>query len=127
METAEGVRSSLVNSVRSQVFITSLVKCRPPKNRDPKPDELTACKPHLDRQLELIRPRLIVPLGRFAMARWLPGQKISAIHGQVVTVDGIRVMPLYHPGAALHQPGYREAMIRDMDNLAGVLGKKTGR
>ena len=107
---------------RSQVFITSLVKCRPPNNRDPKPEELTACKPHLDRQLELLRPQLIVTLGRFAMARWIPGQKISTIHGQVFTVNGVRVMPLYHPGAALHQPRYREAMIRDMTSLAEELG-----
>ena len=107
---------------RALVFITSLVKCRPPKNRDPRPEELEACAPHLNRQLELLRPQLIVPLGRFAMARWLPGHKISEVHGQVFRVEGLRVIPLYHPGAALHQPRYREPMIRDMASLAAELG-----
>lgn len=109
---------------RNRVFITSLVKCRPQSNRDPKPAELEACKPHLDRQLELLHPQLILTLGRFAMARWLPGRKISAVHGQVFAIAGIRVVPLFHPGAALHQPRYRELMIQDMDDLAGVLQGK---
>ncbi len=106
---------------RSRVFITSLVKCRPPNNRDPKPAELEACKPHLDRQLELLHPQLILTLGRFAMARWLPGRKISTVHGQVFAIGRIGVVPLLHPGAALHQPRYRELMIQDMEDLAGVL------
>lgn len=106
---------------RSRVFITSVVKCRPPKNRDPRPEEIEACKPYLDRQLELLKPQLIATLGRFAMARWFPGQKISEIHGQVQEIGRIRVVPLFHPGAALHQPWYREAMAKDMEVLARLL------
>ncbi|MCF8105799.1 MAG: uracil-DNA glycosylase [Desulfohalobiaceae bacterium] len=107
---------------RDRVFITSVVKCRPPKNRDPRPREIAACKPYLDRQLELLHPRLIATLGRFAMARWFPGSKISEVHGQVLEAGRIKVVPLFHPGAALHQPGYREAMIKDMEVLAEILG-----
>jgi len=66
---------------REQVFITNVVKCRPPGNRDPLPEEIQACSGYLDRQIALINPKVIVTLGRFSMARWFPGQKISAIHG----------------------------------------------
>ena len=90
---------------REQVFIANVVKCRPPGNRDPLPDELLYCKPWLDRQIELIKPRIIVTLGRFSMAYYFPGKAIGKIHGIPVTNNGIIYFPMYHPAAALHRGG----------------------
>ena len=82
---------------REDVFITNVVKCRPPGNRDPFPDEIAACSSYLDRQIAAIDPDVIVTLGRFSMARWFPGDRISKIHGQPKR-DGMRlVVPMYHP------------------------------
>lgn len=85
---------------RDQVYITNVVKCRPPDNRDPRRDEIDACRPYLQRQIELIQPRLIVTLGRHALEWFLPGVKISAIHGTVQHTGDVALLPLYHPAAA---------------------------
>jgi len=106
---------------RWQVFITSLVKCRPPGNRDPKGSEIQACSGYLDRQIELIAPGLIVTLGRFAMARWFPDQRISRIHGRPARCDSRMVFPTFHPGAVLHQPKTRSLLEEDFRNLAASL------
>jgi DNA polymerase len=108
---------------REEVFITNVVKCRPPGNRDPMPDEIAACAPYLDRQIAAIDPDVIVTLGRFSMARWFPGERISRIHGQPKR-DGKRlIVPMYHPAAALHQASYRGAIEEDFSKLPKLLAE----
>jgi len=102
---------------RQDVFITNVVKCRPPGNRDPLPDELDACNDYLDRQIEAISPRVIVTLGRYSMAKFMPFAKISDVHGQAAWVKGRLVVPMYHPAAALHQPSLRPALEKDFTGL----------
>jgi uracil-DNA glycosylase family 4 len=102
---------------REQVFITNVVKCRPPSNRDPQPDELAACSDYLERQIEAINPRVIVTLGRYSMARFLPMAKISDIHGQATWVRGRMIVAMYHPAAALHQPSLRPTLEKDFMKL----------
>lgn len=103
---------------RQDVYITNLVKCRPPGNRDPQPDELEACTTnYLEKQLEAISPDVIVTLGRFSMERYFPGEKISRIHGRPKSVGGRLVVPMYHPAAALHQPSLRETVVQDFARL----------
>jgi uracil-DNA glycosylase family 4 len=98
---------------RSTVFITNVVKHRPPDNRDPLPDEIAACSDYLTRQIAALNPKVIVTLGRFSMARFFPGAKISAIHGQAKKVDGRVVVAMYHPAAALHQQSLRQTVVDD--------------
>ena len=106
---------------RKSVFITNVVKCRPPANRDPMPEELTACAHYLERQIALIDPLVIVTLGRFSMARYFPLQRISAIHGQGKWIDGRMIVPMFHPAAALHQPSLRSAIRQDFQLLPEYL------
>ena len=106
---------------RTDVFITNIVKCRPPGNRDPLPSEIAACSDYLDRQLASIKPRVIVTLGRHSMARFLPGTTISKIHGVHRVVDGWTIFPMYHPAAALHQRALRQTLLDDMKKLPGIL------
>jgi len=106
---------------REDVFITNVVKCRPPGNRDPKPEELKACKEYLDRQLEAINPKVVVTLGRYSMARYIPNAKISHIHGMARRVNGLLVVPFYHPAAALHQPSLRMAIEEDFAKLPALI------
>ena len=108
---------------RDQVFITNVVKCRPPGNRDPLPEEIEACRPYLDRQIALIKPKVIVTLGRFSMARAFPNAKISQIHGQPRKVEGIVYVPMYHPAAALHQPSLRKTVEEDFKKLPQILAE----
>jgi uracil-DNA glycosylase family 4 len=98
-----------------------VVKHRPPGNRDPLPDEMAACRPYLDRQIELVDPKMIVTLGRFSMARWFPGGRISQIHGQPKTVDGRIIVPMYHPAAALHQAALKATIEADFLKLPRYL------
>ena len=106
---------------REEVYITNVVKCRPPGNRDPEPEELTACAPYLDRQIQAIRPKVIVTLGRFSMAKFVPNAKISQIHGQPFKVHGQLVVPMYHPAAALHQPSLRRVVEADFAQLPELI------
>jgi DNA polymerase len=108
---------------REEVFITNVVKCRPPANRDPEPDEIEACREHLDRQIELIQPKMVVTLGRFSMARYFPNAKISRIHGQPKKMDGVIYYPMYHPAAALHQPSLRRTVQEDMKRIPRLLAE----
>jgi uracil-DNA glycosylase family 4 len=106
---------------RDDVFITNVVKCRPPGNRDPLPDEIAACAPYLDRQIAAIDPDVIVTLGRFSMSRWFPGEKISKIHGQP-RKDGRRlIVPMYHPAAALHQGALKAVIEEDFAKVPKFL------
>ncbi len=106
---------------REEVYITNVVKCRPPNNRDPLPDELSACRTYLIRQIEIINPRVIVTLGRFSMAYFLPDARISGIHGQARLVQGKIIIPMYHPAAALHQPLLKPTLVKDFTNLKDTL------
>ncbi len=102
---------------RSDVFIANVIKHRPPDNRDPQPDEIAACSQFLDRQIAALNPLVIVTLGRFSMARWFPGEKISRIHGQPRWIGGRMIIPMMHPAAALHQPQYRAMIEADFRRL----------
>jgi len=106
---------------REQVFIGNVVKCRPPGNRDPEPDELEACADYLDRQIQAINPRVIVTLGRYSMYRFFPNAKISAIHGQARKVEGRLVVAMFHPAAALHQPSLKQSVIEDFKKLPELI------
>ena len=108
---------------RDEVFIANVVKCRPPGNRDPMPEEIEACRAYLDRQIELINPRVVVTLGRYSMARWFPNAKISAIHGQPRKIDGRLIVPMFHPAAALHQPSLRKDVEADFCKLPEILAE----
>lgn len=108
---------------RDEVFITNVVKCRPPDNRDPEPDEIEACLPYLQRQLAVIDPPLIVTLGRHSMARFIPDSKISQIHGTIHPVDpatgasSAMVYAMYHPAAALRSSDVER---QSFDDAAGI-------
>ena len=110
---------------RADVFIANVVKCRPPKNRDPKPDELQACKDYLERQIELIDPKVIVTLGRFSMHRYFPGAAITKIHGQVKQVGNRMVIPMFHPAAALRNPKWRAMIIEDFNRIPALVEQAT--
>ena len=106
---------------RADVFITNVVKARPPGNRDPRAAEVAHSLPWLEAQLALIQPRLLVPLGRHALARFAADAKISEVHGQVVERDGRRLFPMYHPAAALRNPRLRETLSEDARALRAAL------
>ncbi|MDE2836476.1 MAG: uracil-DNA glycosylase [Chloroflexota bacterium] len=106
---------------REDVFITNMVKCRPPNNRDPFPGEISACSGYLDAQIEAINPAVIVPLGRHALARWFPRDSISKVRARPRTFDGVTVFPLYHPAAALHNSALRATIEADFAKLGALL------
>lgn len=106
---------------REQVFIANVVKCRPPENRDPLPDELAACSRFLNRQIEAIQPRVIVTLGRVSMGKFLPNARISEVHGKTFRVGDFVVVPMYHPAAALHQPSLKPVLIADFQALPAAI------
>jgi uracil-DNA glycosylase len=109
---------------RADVFITNIVKCRPPNNRDPRPEEIEACAgDYLEQQIQAINPKVIVTLGRFSMARFLPDVKISNVHGHPMWIKGRLVVPMFHPAAALHQPSLKPALIADFANLPEFISK----
>ncbi|WP_456396148.1 type-4 uracil-DNA glycosylase [Thermococcus sp.] len=116
---------------REEVYITNIVKCRPPGNRDPSEEEIRACSPYLDMQIDIIRPRIIVPLGRHSMGYILrkfgfEPEPISRIHGKVFearTLFGrILIVPVYHPAVALYKPALKEELRRDFRNIRALLG-----
>ncbi len=106
---------------RTEVWIGNVVKCRPPGNRDPLPEELAACDAYLERQIEAIAPKIIITLGRFSMNKFLPDAKISAVHGQMRRVGKYFVIPMYHPAAALHQPKWKPQILADFAKLPALL------
>ena len=106
---------------REDVFVTNVVKCRPPGNRDPLPDEIMACGSHLEAQIAALDPIMIVTLGRFSMAKWFDKERISRIHGQPREFGKRVVVPMFHPAAALHQPSLRETVKADMQKLPVIL------
>ncbi|MCL4426058.1 MAG: uracil-DNA glycosylase [Firmicutes bacterium] len=112
----------LAGLIREEVFVTGLVKCRPPQNRNPRAAEIRACSEYLCRQLELIAPRLVVPLGNFALKEFV-GKKfsITQVHGQPLDKDGLRYFPLFHPAALFYNEKLRQEMEKDMESLRRYL------
>ncbi|HAF61115.1 MAG TPA: uracil-DNA glycosylase [Anaerolineaceae bacterium] len=106
---------------RENVFITNVVKCRPPGNRDPQPEELTACANYLDRQIAIIQPKVIVTLGRHSMGKYFTNAKISLIHGRAAWVNGQLVVAMYHPAAGLHQPNLKSTILADFRKLPEII------
>ncbi len=106
---------------RSEVWIGNVVKCRPPGNRDPQPEELTACDPYLERQIKAINPSIIVTLGRYSMGKFMKGAKVSTVHGQMRKIGDRYVIPMFHPAAALHQASLKPAIMADFAKLPELL------
>jgi DNA polymerase len=112
-----------IELTRQQVYIANVIKCRPPGNREPTPIEIKACEAYLDRQIELIQPAMVITLGRFSMARYFPGDKISSIHGKPRKLEGVLYYPMYHPAAALHQPSLRAIVEQDMKKIPALIAE----
>ena len=117
---------------RTDVWITNVVKCRPPANRDPQPEELAACNEYLERQINAINPSIVITLGRFSMGKFMPGAKISSVHGQMRKIGDRYVIAMFHPAAALHQSSLKPAILADfaklpqlLDEARKGLGRKT--
>ena len=106
---------------REDVFVTNMIKCRAPNNRDPLPIEIRSCGPYLDRQIELIAPRVIVTLGRYSTAKFFPDEPIGKLRGSPARWRGITVYPMYHPAAALRNSSIRASLERDFQKLPGLL------
>ena len=106
---------------REQVFIANMIKCRAPQNRDPQPAEMAACGKYLDRQIQLVNPRLIVTLGRFSLGRFFPGESITRARGKVREKDGRFIYPVMHPAAALHRQELRATITSDFEAIPSVL------
>lgn len=111
---------------RETVYICNVLKCRPPGNRDPLPNEIEACSEYLDLQIDMVDPRVIITLGRFSMSKWFPQQAISRIHGSVKEADGRLIVPMYHPAAALHQGNLRQVLLDDFARVPAILDRARG-
>ena len=109
---------------RQDVFIANMVKCRPPQNRDPLPEETGACNKYLERQIELINPKLIVTLGRFSLHRFFPGESIGRARGRARHKDGRTIFPIMHPAAALHRHEFRATITEDFLRIPGILERR---
>jgi uracil-DNA glycosylase family 4 len=110
-----------IGLARDQVYITNVVKCRPPNNREPMPQEIAACAPYLERQLALIKPKVVVTLGRYSMAKFFPGASITKIHGQPKRIGAAFYFPMFHPAAALRQESYMAAVKADMLKIPALI------
>ena len=108
---------------REDVFITNMVKCRPPNNRDPQAAELAACAPYLDEQIELVDPKVIVALGRFSFGKFFPGRSLRNERGKPRSWRGRMIYPMYHPAATLHNPRLRPALQDDFRNLPPLVAE----
>jgi len=110
-----------INIARREVYICNVIKCRPPANREPQPDELQACRPYLDQQLALLKPKLVITLGRYSMELAFSGVSITRVHGIPKRVGDLVFFPMFHPAAALHQPKYRSLIEQDMLKIPAIL------
>ena len=110
-----------INLKREQVYIANVIKCRPVENRDPLPVEIGNCRRWLEKQIELICPKMIVTLGRYSMAMFFPGKSISKIHGTAQKQDNVIYYAMYHPAAALHQQSLRQVIEADMLKIPSLL------
>ena len=116
----EGLLAS-IGTNREDVFIANMVKCRPPDNRDPEPAEIAACGKYLERQIELVNPKLIVTLGRFSLGRFFPGESVTRARGKLRQKDGRHIFPVLHPAAALRRPELRKTLVDDFRAIADIL------
>jgi len=114
---------AFINLKREQVHIANVIKCRPIGNRDPLPVEIQNCRKWLDRQIEIICPKMVVTLGRYSMALFFPGKSISKIHGTAQKWDDVIYYAMYHPAAALHQQSLRQAIETDMLKILSLLAE----
>ncbi|KAA0003358.1 MAG: uracil-DNA glycosylase [Thermoplasmata archaeon] len=121
---------STINLEREKIYITNVVKCRPPNNRDPTTEEIKACSPYLDAQINLIQPRIICTLGRFATEYILPSygftaKPISQIHGKIFysPIAMVHIIPLYHPAASIYIPAIKEIFLKDIKSIPSILNK----
>ena len=112
-----------IGAHRSGVYIANMVKCRPPDNRDPAPDEIQACSKYLDRQIELLNPQLIVTLGRFSLGKFFPGEGVTRARGQLRQHGGRQIFPMLHPAAALRRSEHRGVMFQDFQTIAEILNR----
>ncbi len=112
-----------INLQRPDVFIANVVKCRPPNNRDPLPDEIQACNAYLDRQIAAIKPQVIVTLGRYSMAKFFGSEKISSIHGRARSVNGYLCIAMYHPAAGLHQSSLKDTIREDFKKIPHLIAE----
>ena len=112
---------STIDLNREDVFIANMVKCRPPSNRDPSPTEIAACSKYLDRQIELVSPKLVVTLGRFSLGKFFPKESISRARGKVRKTAGLNVYPIMHPAAALHRPELKTLIEDDFKALPALV------
>jgi len=110
-----------INIKREEVYITNMVKHRPPNNRDPLPEEISSCRLWLEKQLQIIKPKIIVTLGRHSMEMFFPGKSISKIHGTSTKKDGVAYLAMYHPAAALHQQSLKQDIQTDMLKVRTLL------
>ena len=108
---------------REEVYIANVIKCRPPQNRDPLPSEIQSCRKWLDRQIEIIQPKVIITLGRYSLARYFPNASIGKIHGKPRKSGDIIYYPMYHPAAALHQGSLRRIIETDMLRIPQLLAR----
>lgn len=108
---------------RSDVFITNVVKCRPPNNRDPLPEEIAACNDYLDRQIAALQPKVIVTLGRYSMAKFFGNERISTIHGRARKKDGYICIAMYHPAAGLHQASLKDVIRNDFKKIPLIIAE----
>ena len=119
---------ALAELSRKEVFITNVVKCRPPGNRDPEPDELAACDGYLRAQIAAIQPKVIVTLGRFSLAKFIPNTRsMREVHGRALPVEGMVVCAMYHPAAALHQGSLRRVIEDDFRTLPMIIAQAQSR
>lgn len=114
---------SSIGLKRQQVFIANVLKCRPPGNRDPLPGEIQACWPWLERQIQILKPKMIVSLGRYSLARFFPDGSIGKLHGTARRQDSVIYFAMYHPAAALHQQKLRDAIKEDMLKIPKALNE----
>jgi uracil-DNA glycosylase, family 4 len=123
---AGGFLDDLLDSIglrREQVYIANVIKCRPPQNRDPLPSEMQSCRKWLDRQIEIIQPKMIITLGRYSLARYFPNESIGKIHGKPRKIGNVICYPMYHPAAALHQGSLRKIIEADMLQIPQILAQ----
>jgi uracil-DNA glycosylase len=108
---------------REEVYIANVIKCRPPQNREPLPAEIQSCRKWLDLQIEMIRPQMIVTLGRYSLARYFPNDSIGKVHGKPRKLGDVIYYPMYHPAAALHQGSLRRTIEADMLKIPQILAQ----
>ncbi len=111
---------------RADIWIGNIIKHRPPNNRDPLPSEVLACKPYLDKQLQIINPKLVIPLGKYALNYFLPTASITKTHGTLLQNDRFKIYPLYHPAAALRNGEFMTSFVQDFLKIPAILEQVQG-